>query len=966
MRFYTPRILRAPLAALAAAVFFSVFIPRSVAADGFDAEQSFRSAMTAFKEKSFYSARLLLQEIVLKDARGEYGDDAQYYLAMTYFYDGDYKSAQFEHRVLQRDYPESPYIARSVFWSAESWFYRKQYREALEAHAAFIRKYRENILCASSLYTMGYIYNEQKRYDEAIAEFKRALKDYPETSAAAALTLQLGIAYFNAAEYAPARRQFETLLNKYATADNLDQARFWLGKSYYAENNFPDALREFAAVVKDYSTSPQASEAMYLSALCHYKAGAISKALQALAKTAADYPKSSIYPFVRLRQAQLMKEQDNLADALSPLLDIINNFREHETFAPALALLAEIRQKQGKSDEAAQTFEALRNETNLTPKSKRELLRQYADLLYQEKHYNRSTEIYTELAKESTTADETSENYLLLARAEYKDGKYDAALASIEKMGTLGDDRTHAAEALFLKAEISYALSKFTPALQLYARVVRKFPKHAKAFDAQMGIGWTYFELRQYARAADQFRKILKAYKAPREQARALIALGACRYNLRDLEGALKSYQTVTKQFAGEKEEAAEAQYQIAWLEFRRNRFTAAATEFQGYLKYGDGTPHFLDAQYFLALCHFQLGDYAHAEERLQALAANIKITPWLKEKVFGDWGKTQLALKNYTGARETFRRLVTEFPDSQGRDEALFQLVVLSFKLGDEKTATSDLAELQKHPNSPWYTEALRERADYERRTKQFSAADATLTELEKLQRKPAEKIDTLVARAEIAAEQGKSEQAIRYLDDALAKEDINDTTAIKASTVLFRELEKLNKNDEAIRRAEQFAIRFIGNKSVSDEMRIQQAKFLLRASQSDEARERLAELTKSRSVADRARFMLAETYFNDGDETRALDYFRQISQKHDSATWLKARFFIGEILFKRGEYEDAAREFSRIAFADTRDDSVYEKALYRAALCFIKTKKQREAETFRAKLKEAFPHSKYLPELQ
>ncbi|MBS0616541.1 MAG: tetratricopeptide repeat protein [Spirochaetes bacterium] len=147
---------------------------------------------------------------------------------------------------------------------------------------------------------------------------------------------------------------------------------------------------------------------------------------------------------------------------------------------------------------------------------------------------------------------------------------------------------------------------------------------------------------------------------------------------------------------------------------------------------------------------------------------------------------------------------------------------------------------------------------------------------------------------------------------------------------------------------------------------MRIQQAKFLLRASQSDEARERLAELTKSRSVADRARFMLAETYFNDGDETRALDYFRQISQKHDSATWLKARFFIGEILFKRGEYEDAAREFSRIAFADTRDDSVYEKALYRAALCFIKTKKQREAETFRAKLKEAFPHSKYLPELQ
>jgi len=139
----------------------------SVYADLFDSEQSFRTAMVAFKEKSFYSARLLLQEIILKDPKGEYGDDAQYYLAMTYYYESDYKTAQFEFKALQRDFPESPFVVRAAFWTGEAWFYRKQYREAIEAHAAFVRKYRENILSASALYTIGYIYNEQKRYDEA-------------------------------------------------------------------------------------------------------------------------------------------------------------------------------------------------------------------------------------------------------------------------------------------------------------------------------------------------------------------------------------------------------------------------------------------------------------------------------------------------------------------------------------------------------------------------------------------------------------------------------------------------------------------------------------------------------------------------------------------------------------------------------------------------------------------------------
>jgi TolA-binding protein len=114
--------------------------------------------MVAFKEKSFYSARLLLQEIILKDPKGEYGDDAQYYLAMTYYYESDYKTAQFEFKALQRDFPESPFVVRAAFWNGEAWFYRKQYREAIESHAAFCPQVpREYAGCIGALHDWVYL-----------------------------------------------------------------------------------------------------------------------------------------------------------------------------------------------------------------------------------------------------------------------------------------------------------------------------------------------------------------------------------------------------------------------------------------------------------------------------------------------------------------------------------------------------------------------------------------------------------------------------------------------------------------------------------------------------------------------------------------------------------------------------------------------------------------------------------------
>jgi TolA-binding protein len=947
-----------------AVFFFSAIAAR---ADSFDAEQNFRSAMTAFKERNFYSARLLLQEIVLKDGRGEYGDDAQYYLGMTYFYEGDYRTAQFEFKALQRDFPDSPFVVRAAFWNGEAWFYRKKYREALEAHAAFVRKHRENPLCASALYTMGFIYNEQKRYDEAVQEFTRALRDYPETPVAPALTLQLGIARFNLQEYSEARRSFETLLVKYAQADNLDAARFWLGKSYFAENKFAEALREFSAVRNDFPVSEFAAEAVYLAALCRYREGKLSEAGELLAKAAADYPQSTIYPFVRLRQAQLAAEQNDAASALPALIDIMNNHRAHETFGPALDLFAEIRRKQGKTAEALATFEALENEKGLAGKNRKEVLRRHADLLYSEGKFADAGEKHELLAKEFPAGDEGANHYLLLARTRLKEGKFEAALKALSQLEKNYDDSAAQADALYLKAEISYQQGKFTEALQLYSRFVKKYRSHARATDAEMGIGWTYFELKQFARAADHFRRLLKNAQSSAVRSKALLALGACLYNLRDLDGAEAGYREIITKYAAEKTEYAEAIYQLAWLNFRRSKPQEAGQDFRRYLALGAEQPRHAEASYFSALCLLQTGNYAEAETALSALTSSSATPGWIREKSLADLAKSRAALQQLAQARATWQQLLKEYPECAISDEAGYQVTALSLKLGDEQAAISAADRLRsENPESPWFAEALSEIAAYYRQKRNFSQATAVLKELSSVKKKPDEKLEVQLTRAQVLIDQGEFDEAERMLGAVMRNEDAREETVIRAAQLLFGRFEVSGNLAAGSAEAEALAQRFAENARLRDEMRLAGARFRFLQQQYAESREMLLPLLKSREIAGRARFMLGEISLALGDTAKAIDYFRQISQKQDAAIWLKARLMVGEILYSRNEYEEAAREFSRIAYAENRDAAIYEKSLYRAALAFRAIGKQREFETLRAKLREAFPQSPYNKELE
>lgn len=100
-------------------------------------EQRFREAMEEFNDEDYEEARKLFEAIVLQDPASEYADDAQYYLAESYFLDGDYHLAAYAYNRV-RSFPNSPFYKIAVFKTGDSYYHSSATfdRDQKETHAA--------------------------------------------------------------------------------------------------------------------------------------------------------------------------------------------------------------------------------------------------------------------------------------------------------------------------------------------------------------------------------------------------------------------------------------------------------------------------------------------------------------------------------------------------------------------------------------------------------------------------------------------------------------------------------------------------------------------------------------------------------------------------------------------------------------------------------------------------------------
>lgn len=111
-------------------------------------------------------------------------DRANYQAAFELLKQGRYKEASTALRQFMVAFPESTLLDNAQYWLAETYYVSQNYDKALPEFTRVVEKYPQSRKIPDALLKIGYCNYELKRYGPARQHLQQVVTNYPETTAA--------------------------------------------------------------------------------------------------------------------------------------------------------------------------------------------------------------------------------------------------------------------------------------------------------------------------------------------------------------------------------------------------------------------------------------------------------------------------------------------------------------------------------------------------------------------------------------------------------------------------------------------------------------------------------------------------------------------------------------------------------------------------------------------------------------
>jgi len=162
-------------------------------------DEAFKKALTMYENKKYNNSVFLFQRFFNNYQGSKYTDDAQYYLAMSYFKMHNYRNALDEFSFLVNNFPESPFAESGYFRKAQclehispsSPYDQEESMKAMDAYQEFITRYpyskyvedaKNGIMrlrrkIAVKNLNTARIYCKMRKYQPALIYVKKVIKE---------------------------------------------------------------------------------------------------------------------------------------------------------------------------------------------------------------------------------------------------------------------------------------------------------------------------------------------------------------------------------------------------------------------------------------------------------------------------------------------------------------------------------------------------------------------------------------------------------------------------------------------------------------------------------------------------------------------------------------------------------------------------------------------------------------------
>lgn len=589
---------------------------------------------------------------------------AYYDLAIFFYNDNKFsKASQYFRKV---DFPALTQSQQSEghFKWGYSHFNQKKLDEALEQFN-FVKR-QSNAWSPAANYYAGFIEYSKGLYDEALTDLKKA-----ETQASYASI----VPYLIANVYYKQKRYDELLsytasLKSRSGLQNMKEISMLTAEAHYFKGNYQEAAEAYEAFLQDKPGNAEGS-LLFRAGYSNYALKRTDKAIGYLSKSAASRDSVSYYASYYLGILYLQNGEKPLA------LNAFDYARRVPTDAPLAEessfQFAKVSYDVGRTDQAIDEFERFlaQYRRGAHTNEVKELL---AQAYVNGNNFQKAIEYIESLPTKNPQVQQAYQKATYLMGAElFNKNNYEQAIPAFEKSLDYPRDNNYVALAGFWAGEAYSLTGNPEAAVRHYQRVVTVNSSDASLISrARYGMGYAYYNLKNYERALFNFREFTsKSGRNTPNYVDGLIRLGDCYYVSKQYEAALNTYSMARNIGSPDNDYIL---LQTGMVNGIRQNYSESRNNFTALIQNYPRSPHRDEALFQRAQFEIEQGNYQAAADGLSQLireSTHSKFLPY----AYMRRASANYNLKQYDKTIADYGIVVKQFTNHPLAQDALLPL---------------------------------------------------------------------------------------------------------------------------------------------------------------------------------------------------------------------------------------------------------------------------------------------------
>jgi len=552
--------------------------------------------------------------------------------------------------------------------------------------------------------------------------------NYPNHPRKANAQLELAHNFYQKQNYAKALIYFGKTDFTAVSAEQQIEGKFQMGYSYFSDRKLDDALLYFNQV--KFNEHRYSAAANYYAGFIEYSKGAYDEALTDLKRAETNGTYSAIVPYLIASVYYRKNQYDELLAyaAKFETNEAVKNKKE------LTLLVAEAHYSKGDFTKAAMAYsESLQDKTTgdagiwyraglsnykagnideairLLEQSAatKEEVASVASFQLGVVYLQKDEKLYAlnafDRARKSQDIGIAEQAQFNFAKVAYDQGQADKAITELEKYLTVYPQGIFATETKELLAQAYVNGNNYNKAIEYIEALSRKTPVIEQAYQKATFLkGTEYFNKDNYTEAIVHFSKSLEYPRDEKYTQRASFWCAEAKAIQRKNDEAENLYNQSIRNGSGDPALKLQAHYGLGYVLYNQKEYSKALVSFKEFVDKGNKQmPLYADALLRLADCYYIGKQFDNAlsvyNQYKQGNAADADYAYLQSGLIYG-------LQRKYSESRNQFGALITNFPTSRYRAEAMYQRAQFDIEQGNYQNAVEGLTQLIKSERTSVY----------------------------------------------------------------------------------------------------------------------------------------------------------------------------------------------------------------------------------------------------------------------